>query len=151
MKGFSVKHQYYGKQKDAVSCGFFVYSYIKSILTIGNASELNRINVTLLTLISNPFLLEDTINGNFSVVKPDARKITETGNPISWEKASWMHELSEDYMQILQDLDSYLDANEEDEEETEQAKEQEGLNAPNLVGAGLFKVYSFCRRRRKSF
>ncbi|WP_342146715.1 hypothetical protein [Rickettsiella endosymbiont of Aleochara curtula] len=94
-----INSKHYQMQKDDISCGFFVHFYIESILENKESSQLKNIYVTLQTLVSNPTLLEDTLNKNFVEKYPDARKITASGEALSWEKAALETELDEEEYQ----------------------------------------------------
>lgn len=110
-----VRKRYYEKQDDSISCGFFVYFYIKSILEHRSAVHLPEIYVTLKALVSNPSLLKDTLNENFAITKPDARKITELGVALPWEKKALEDALDEANFEKLKALS--LDFPEEDDVE----------------------------------
>lgn len=92
---------YYQKQEDDISCGFFVYFYIKSILKNGNSSELKNIFVTLMTLVSNPTLLENTLNENFEKKYFHARRVTASGAALSWQETILKTELNKNKYQEL--------------------------------------------------
>lgn len=117
-----IKNRHYQMQKDDISCGFFVHFYIKSILENKNSSQLNSIFVTLKVLVSNSSLLEDTLNENFVKKYPDARKITASGEALSWEKIALEAELDETFYQTLSALD--LDFLENSEKSTEEVDDQ---------------------------
>lgn len=118
----SVRRCYYQKQQDNVSCGFFVYSYIQSVLSNGNSSQLKNIYVTLLTLIDHPTLLEDTLNENFVKKYSNARKITASGAALSWQKSSFDKEIDKTSYQELHALN--LDFPEDFQENTEETNDQ---------------------------
>ncbi|MEN0119658.1 MAG: hypothetical protein AAGB33_00040 [Cellulomonas sp.] len=109
LKPFSIKNNCYNQQTDNISCGLYVYNYVKSILESGNASKLPTLVVTLNVMISNPSFLEDLLNANFLQMKPDARKIRDYGENFPWEKTLLEEVLHKDYEKKLDDLSRDFD------------------------------------------
>lgn len=82
--GKVISHNY-GRQKDNISCGLFVYNYICSIIEKGSSDQLNKLpGVSLSEIRSNPTLLEDMLNENLSKTYKNFGKL-DSGDPISWE------------------------------------------------------------------
>jgi Ankyrin repeat len=129
----------YNQQKDGISCGFFVYSYIKSILQTGNSNQLADIFVNLEVMVSNPSLLEDSLNVNLVQMKSDARKIKESGEALPWKKELLERVLAKNYQEKLDQLSEAMNHREE-LQATDNNPGGENLANTNLLSAhGVFK------------
>jgi len=127
----------YNKQKDAISCGFFVYIYITSILQTGNSNQLADIFVNLKTMILNPSLLEDVLNVNLVQMKSDARKIKASGEMLPWKKELLEEVLDKNYEEKLEQLSQAM--NYPFQAADNNSEGQSLANADSLSAHGFFK------------
>ncbi|MGC1854107.1 MAG: hypothetical protein WA659_01850 [Candidatus Aquirickettsiella sp.] len=95
-QGYRVKYIHHAKQSDNYSCVYFVYHYIKEILTNPISARLESIHVSLSELKGkNP--IEKLIGNNFRKKYPEINVETIQSNDVfPWEKKTLKDQLSKD-------------------------------------------------------